>query len=375
MTSDVALERRFLRQFIATQTEMPFDGLVVGGYPSELSRWLGGVQKPWLGLALFWVVQVERYLRLNGDPALRQEWKPAVVKLFDVLGRSRSVEGLLDDPTLETFWDWSRYKRGAIQTGNNFVYAHALLLMGRLYDEPEWTKLGQQTAEAIEAAAWTGYELYSDVVVRDQNDKLSPGPDLSVAMNAVALWTELVPQDRADRVWRQLRNFHPQTLDRPLFDYETNLVRSNLYGLLYRFEHQGRIGDIAGLVQDLKEAYLPMFERGQTSLSEHLGYMASLCHGLNGYVAHLLTRYAAGIELPGQPGGEIVIRPQPAHLPWCQARVPWMGGHVQVWWSRTPKGGCRAMVSLPPGQKGKYIDPNTRMITEFTTFLNIEEPV
>lgn len=372
VTSDVAFEQRFLRQFIATQTEMPYDGFIVGLYPSDFARWKGGVQAPWLGHALFWLIQVERYLRIFGDAALKQEWKPAVGKLIDVLGRSRSVEGVLDDPKLETYWDWSRFKTGPIQTGDNFVYAHALLQVGRLYGEPEWTKLGRQTAEAIEQAAWTGQELYSDTVVRDQDNKLCPGPDLSAAMNAIALWTELVPQERADRVWRQLRNFHPRTLDRPLFAYETNFVRSNAVGLEYRLEHQGRIGDIAGLVRDMKEAYLPMFERGQTCLGEHLGYESSLCHGYNGYIAHLLSRYVAGIELPDQPGGEIVIRPQPAHLPWCQARVPWMGGHVQVWWSRTPNGGCRTMASLPPGQKGKLIDPATGKVIVFTTTMTVE---
>jgi hypothetical protein len=217
-------------------------------------------------------------------------------------------------------------------------------------------------------------EFYADTVQRDEQDRLCPGSDgfagLSAVTNSIALWSELIPAERSERVWRQLRNFHPQTLDRPAFDYETNLVRSNVYGLLYRFEHEGRIGDIAGLVQDMKEAYLPMLERGQDCLSEHLGYTASLCHGLNGYVAHLLSRYAAGIELPDQPGDEIVIRPQPAHLPWCQARVPWMGGYVQVWWSRTAKG-CRTIVSFPPGQKGSYVDPITGTITAFTTSLSV----
>ena len=372
VTSDMALEQRFLRQFIETQTNMPYDGFLVGLYPSELARWKGGVQPPWFAHIVFWLVQVDRYLRLFGDAALKSEWKPVVVKIIDVLGRSRSAEGVLDNSKLETFWDWSRFKTGSIQTGNNFVYAHVLILMGRLYDEPEWIKLGRQTAEAIEQAAWTGQELYSDTVVRDQDNKLCPGRDLSVAMNAIALWSELIPQERADRVWRQLRNFHPQTLDRPVFDYETNLVRGSIYSLMFRFEHQGRIGDVAGLVQDLKEAYMPMSERGQTCLGEHLAYQSSLCHGLNGYVAHLLPRYVAGIELPENPGEEIVIRPQPAHLPWCQARVPWMGGHVQVWWSRTQNGGCRTMVSLPPGQKGKYIDPSTGTSTAFTTSLDMD---
>ncbi len=372
VTSDTAIERRFLRQFIETQTQMPYGGFVVGLYPSDFARWQGGPQKPWLGHMLFWLIQAERYLRLHGDAALMQIWRPAVAKAIEVLGRSRSAEGLLDDASLETFWDWSRIKAGAIQTGNNFAYAHSLIVMGRLYKEPEWTDLGQRTAVAIEQAAWTGRELYADTVVRDQDNRLCPGVDFSIPMNAMALWSELIPQERADRVWRQLRNFHPQTMDRPIFDYETNLVRSNLYGLLYRFEHQGRIGDIAGLLQDLKEAYLPMLDRGQTCLGEHLGYMASLCHGLNGYVAHLLSRYVAGIELPAHPGGEIVIRPQPSHLPWCQARVPWMGGHVQVWWSRTDKG-CRTIVSLPQGQKGNYIDPVTGETINFTDALQRED--
>ncbi|MEI8196963.1 MAG: family 78 glycoside hydrolase catalytic domain, partial [Phycisphaerae bacterium] len=372
VSTDTAFERRFLRQFIDSQTAMPYDGFLLGLYPSECARWPGGKLKPWLGHALFWLIQVERYLRLYGDAALRRTWKPAIVKLFDCFGRFRNAEGLLEATPWDTYLDWSRFKTGPIQTGDNLVYAKALLCLGRMFRDQPWTKLGRQTAVAIEQAAWSaGDEYYTDTVVRDKNKKLRPGSGLSALTNSVALWSGLIPQNRVDRVWRQLQNFHPLTHDRPLLVYETEFITLNAVGLLYRLEFEGRRGDIAGLVRDMREAYLPMLERGQNCIGEHLGYQGSLCHGYNGYLAYLLTRYIAGIELPEQPGDVIHIRPRPAQLPWCQARVPWMGGHVQVWWSRTVRG-CRIMATLPPGQTGKLMHPTTGKVISFTTSITIE---
>lgn len=373
VTTDMALERRFLRQFIDAQTTMPFDGMVPPFYPSECHRWPGikGGHGPIMGHGLFWLLQVERHLRLHGDDQLRREWKPAVITCFDSLGRFRSNEGLLEGAPWGSFLDWSRFKIGSIQTGDNFIYALALGRLGNLYHESGWTELGRQTAASTEQAAWSdGSEMYTDTVERDEQKKLRPGVGLSALTNSIALWSEMIPRERADRTWRQLRNFHPQTVDRHLLAYETDFVRSNAYGLLYRFDYEGRIGDIAGLVRDMKEAYLPMFERGQNCLSEHLGYEGSLCHGYNGYLAHLLSRHVAGIELPDQPGEAVHIRPHPEQLPWCQARVPWMDGQVQVWWSRTPKG-CRIMASVPHGQEGKLIDPITGKVFSFTTSITI----
>ena len=371
VSADVALERRFLQQFIETQTSTPHHGFIVGLYPSECIRWNDGKLRPWLGHALFWLIEVERYLRLYGEATLRAEWKPSIEKCLEAIGNFRGVEGLLERVPWDTYLDWSRIKVGTIQTGDNFLYALALSRLGRLYQDQIWVDLGHQTATAIENAAWSGTELYTDTVVRNELGKLCAGEGLSAVTNSVALWSKFVPQKRAERVWRQLRNHHPLTVDRPLFDYETDFVRSNAVGLVYRLEYQGRIADISGMVRDMKEAYLPMLDRGQSCLGEHLGYQGSLCHGYNGFVAYLLSRYVAGIELPDQPGGVIRIRPQPGQLPWCQARVPWMGAHVQVWWCKTSNG-CRTMVSLPPGQAGEIVNPTTGETTAFTTSISVE---
>jgi hypothetical protein len=170
----------------------------------------------------------------------------------------------------------------------------------------------------------------------------------------VLLWTELPARKRADRVWHHIRNFHPLSVDRGSHRLETNLVRGNVYSLMYRFDIAGRRQTLDLLIRDLKETYLPMFDRGQTTCGEDLGYEHSFCHGYNGYLAHILIRHLAGIQLPEKPGGLIRIQPHSGVLPWCQARVPWMGGHVQVWWDRT-----RLLVSLPQGQRGELILPNS----------------
>lgn len=356
LSGDTALERRFLGQSILGQTAA---GIVAPLYPSDCLAWEDCNQRPIGTHALYWLLQMERHLRLHGDAALRTAWKPALSAQFACFKRYENREGLLEKTPWDTYFDWSAIHNGDIQTGDNLLYALALSRLGRLYGEAAWSRRGARAAATIAAAAWSGgREMYTDTLARDTKGRLGPGRGVSGAINALALWSELVPPAKAQRVWRQLRNFRPLTMDHAPLHYETDFARSNAVALVYRFEYEGRNGLLADLLKDMKEAYLPMLARGQSCISEHLGYQSSLCHGYNGYVAVLLQRYIAGIELPGRMGGVVRIRPRPTTLGWCQARTPWMDGQVQVWWSRTADG-CQAMVSLPKGQRGELIDPYT----------------
>ena len=363
VSGDREFDRRFLRQFLVSQSVMPFEGLVAPFYPSDGHLWGGGGHlRAIAGHGLFWLLQVERHLRLFGDADLMAEWLPGVTRAFDAFARYRSPEGFLEGMPWDNFFDWSDYQNGGILTANSFLYALTLTRLGELYGDAAWREQGAATARSIDETAWSAdRELYADVVVRESG-RCRAGEKFSALMNSVALWTEMMPPERALRVWHRTRNFHPMTLDRPLFGYETAFARSNLFGFLYRLEHAGRIDETECLVRDLKEAYLPQLERGQTSFGEHLGYESSLCHGYNGYATHLLARHVAGIELPDQPGGVIAIHPHPEIISWCQARVPWMGGHVQVWWSRTMQG-LEVNASLPPGQRGELHLGGSALVT------------
>lgn len=342
VSTDTAFERSFLTLIADPGSTRPHRGMVAPVYPSDSARWRGGIQRAITGHGLLWLLQVERHLRLHGDAALARAWRPAVEGVVAALARHRGRDGLLTSPPWDTYLDWSRYTTGPVQTGDNFLYALALDRIGRIYRRPAWRRQGRETARAIDAAAWDdGRGLWHDV----------PGqPATSAVTSLVALWCGLAAPARAARAWAQLRPLHPMTLDRPLFDYETGMARANMVGLMYRFDHAGRIGDTDALVRDLREAVLPQLDRGQSCIGEHMGHASSLCHGYNGFIAAILGRHIAGIELPDDPDGPVVIRPHPEATAWCQARVPWRGGHVQVWWDRG-----RLMASLPRGVRGEAV--------------------
>lgn len=353
---DHAFERRFLRQIIDSQTAMPLQGMVAPLYPSDCQQWKGFPtgQRPITGHGLFWLLQVERFLRLHGDAALKTAWRPAVDGMIKVLNTYRSAEGLLEQVPWDSFFDWSRFASGPLQTADNALYALVLRKLGETFQNSQWIEAGQQTWQTVESHAWdASRELYADTLVRDPKGILGPGSDCSASTNVVTLWTQFPSPERAHRVWRQVHNFRPNSVDRPLFGYETDFCRGNLFSMIYRFDIAGRRQELDCLQRDLRESYLPMLQRGQTTLGEHLGYESSLCHGLNAYVSHVLIHHLAGIELPDHPGGIIRIRPHPKHLTWCQARVPWMGGYVQVWWDQQ-----QLMISLPRDQQGELILAN-----------------
>ena len=355
VSSDVCFDRRFLRQFIDSMGVIPEMRTVAPLYPSEFHRWANGQQRPILCHSLYWMLQAERHLRLYGDGDLKREWWPGLKAAADGMRLSRRADGLIESTSWDDFIDWSSPEDGPIRTWTNFVYGLTLTRLGELYDNAKLQSEGKQTTETIERAAWNpSRELYADVV-RGTADKLSAGDRFSELTNYLALWAGSIPKEREERVWRELRNLHPRTTDRAMMIYELNLARCNSYGLIYRFELLGRRGEIECLARDLKEAYAPMLDRGQTTLSEHQACHYSLCHGFQGYVAHVLARHVGGIELPEEPGGVIRFRPQPALMSWCQTRVPWMGGHVQIWCSRRGKTEAEVIISLPSGQRGELV--------------------
>jgi alpha-L-rhamnosidase len=352
ITADTAFDRRFIQQFVDSQAVMQEGGMVAPNYPSDTSKW---GQRAITNHALFWALQAERYLRLHGDDNLKNDWLPGLSSLFSALAEYRNKEGLLEDLPWDHFIDWSRIEGGPVMGTSNALYALALQKLGSLFANEQWIEESKLVWSAVDKYFWNeGHQLYVDCLTRNAEGVLSTSNKFSIVTNNVILWTELPTKERADRTWRHLRNFHPQTLDRALLSYETDIVRGNLYSMFYRFDIEGRRQELDVLIRDLKETYLPMFDRGQTTLGEHLGNESSLCHGLNGYLSHIFVRHLAGIELPEKPGGLISIRPGSDLLPWCQARVPWMGGHVQVWWDKT-----RLLVSLPQGQSGEVILPNS----------------
>lgn len=352
ISADTSFERQFIQQFFDSQAVMQEGGMVAPNYPSESKKWQ---QKAIANHAIFWVIQAERHLRLHGDDGLKSAWLPGLSSLLSAMAEYRNKEGLLEEMPWDHFIDWSRIEEGPVMGTSNALYALALQKLGSLFANEQWIEECKLVWNAIDTYLWNeGRQLYADCLTRDAEGVLKASNKFSIITNNVILWTQLPTKDRADRAWSHLRNFHPQTMDRPYLSYETDIVRGNLYSMLYRFDIEGRRQEMDVLIRDLKETYLPMLDRGQTTLGENLGNEASLCHGLNGYLSHIFTRHLAGINLPGKPGDPIRIQPNSNVLPYCQARVPWMGGYVQVWWDHK-----RIMVSLPEGQSGELLLPNS----------------
>jgi hypothetical protein len=375
LTGDIAYDRRFIRQFIDSQDAMSdYEGNVAPIYPADCRRWRARPtgQGPITGHSFYWLLQLERHLRLFGDAALKEKWRPAVERLIAGYQPYINAEGLLENKKWDAYFDWSDVQSGPIFTPDNFLFSFTLARLGQCYNRADWQQLSARMAGAVDRLAWNpDRELYTDNIART-GDQLSLGTGYSCLTNYVALWTAMGEPARAERIWRQLKNFHPATLDRQLISYETSLVRGNLFALIYRFDYAARRGELDTLLRDLSETYLPMFERGQTTLSEHLGYHGSLCHAYNGYVVHLINRHIAGIELPENPGDLIRIRPHPELISWCQARVVWRHGLVQVWWSKVGSQ-IELFISIPAGQTAELILGQSAPIP-FTSTLHTKLP-
>jgi hypothetical protein len=88
------MDRRFLGQFIDSQRELDMNGMIAALYPSDLSGNMAVPRQLIIGHAAFWLIQIERHLRLYGDSELYSSWKPAISNLSGWFEQFRRKDNL-----------------------------------------------------------------------------------------------------------------------------------------------------------------------------------------------------------------------------------------------------------------------------------------
>jgi alpha-L-rhamnosidase len=206
-------------------------------------------------------------------------------------------------------------------------------------------QLAEQTAESFNRHFW--------------NEAAGGYGNNNQAANALALYMQLVPEDRKARVLDNLVS------DIEAHDYHVTTGNLCTKYILEVLTEMGR-GDLAFrlVTQTSYPSWNFMFEHGATTMWERWEEatgrgMNSHNHPMYASVGAWLFRGLAGIQLAADNVGfsHVWIRPvMPEGLDWVEGRLTTIRGEVAARWRRTAGGlvleatvpvGCRADVELP----------------------------
>jgi alpha-L-rhamnosidase len=338
------LTRKFLHQVAESQRP---DGLTQMFAPGD-HKVNGTLIPDW---TLQWILTAADHWRHTGDRETIEEIYPSILKALAWFERLIDVHGLVADMPYWHFMDWAGLGRqgeaGALnaQLSGSF---RAAALLGRVVGWESAAARLEARAEAIAAALEARHwderrKVYVDIV-----DPSTGEQDLRVSQHtnaAIALWGA----PRAGRIGPALDRITdsrrltftaapPIAPHGEILEPREGVVLANTFYSHFLYEALAKHGRFDDTLRLIRERYVPMLERGATTLWESFAPTASLCHGFSATPTYQLTRRVLGIA-PAKPGfAEVTFAPDIAGLEFAQGVVPSPRGDISVRLERTSDG-------------------------------------
>ncbi|MCA9444243.1 MAG: hypothetical protein KC964_25855, partial [Candidatus Omnitrophica bacterium] len=270
---------------------------------------------------------LKEHFLLTGDRSLVEDLYPNVERLHGFIGNLKNDQGLLDTdrtPRLHPYLDWSTEieKLGITTILNSLykVYLEDLALLaevvGKQTNASDFLSESQSVASVIhETLFWEEEGLYRDAIRRGK-----PLSTLSQQANMAALYANIVPEERIDRVigrtWKS-GEFPPP-------------YGPSYYLIIMEALHRNGLHD--DMVEVLHRYWGTMLKRGATTWWEvfdpstpewvyphpFLGNVPtyemdwipiSTCHGWSGVPGYAIPRYLLGVDLLCLHENKVRIRP------------------------------------------------------------------
>ncbi|VGO12991.1 hypothetical protein PDESU_01545 [Pontiella desulfatans] len=284
------VERSFIENYTLPDSfaRLP-KGMLPMCYPSDSSD--GRYIPQW---SLWLILEAEEYLQRTGDNELIELLQPRIETLLAFFKPYENECGLLERLPSWNFVEWSKANTLLMDINypTNMLYAKALDVAGKLYDNEQWCAQSAALHESIREQSFNG-TYFVDNAVRD----LIGIPILSGESTEVcqyyAFFFGTASPDEFSNLWNFLLSEAGPNRS------ETNpLHPANAFiGYYLRMELLSLHGEVAQLLQEMKEFFLPMVDATGT-LWEHRDTRASCNHGFASYLCVLLDRHRHEITTP-----------------------------------------------------------------------------
>jgi len=284
LIGDTSIEKNFLENYaLPEKFDYLPDGMVPMCYPSEHTY---GIYIP--NWALWLILELEEYLSRSDDISLINIFEPRIQGLIRFFEGYCNHDGLLENLESWVFLEWSTASNFVqdVNYPSNMLYSAALQSAGRLYEQQDWIRKGQEIALLINERSFDG-SFFRDNAVR-KNGELLPANNYSEACQYYAFFCEVAsPQTHAE-LWEVLRrDFGP---DRDCKEQHPNVYPANAFiGNLLRLDLLCRYELYEQLSSEIIGYYLHMAEKTGTLWESRTDYV-SCNHGFASYVASLLLK-------------------------------------------------------------------------------------
>ena len=244
----------FFQNFLLPPTfEFLPDGMLPMCYPADHND--GNFIPNW---AMWFVIQLDEYVKRSGDRATVEALKPRVLALLDYFAQFKNRDGLLEKLKGWVFVEWSHANK-LVQDVNypsNMTYAEVLSCVARLYGMPELEAEAAKMRETIRAQSFDG-TFFVDNAVRQPDGTLKlSGQRTETCQYYAFFFHTATPQSHA-ALWETLRaDFGP---DRKQSNKHPEIHFANAFiGNYLRLELLSRQGLSAQILDETKGYFLKM---------------------------------------------------------------------------------------------------------------------
>lgn len=285
LTGESILEHAFLENFILEDkfAYLP-EGMLPMCYPADHNN--GNYIPNW---GMWFVIELERYVRNTGDRNFAMRAKKAVDGLVDFFASYENEYGLLEDLDGWVFVEWSRANSEELVKGVNFptnmLYAKMLSSIGTLYEISGFTEKARKLKETIRNRSLRG-NYFTDHEHRIPQGWKNTGECTEVCQY-YAFFSGIAARTEDRELWETLvREFGPE---RRINNLHPQIAFTNAFiGNYLRIEFLYEAGLYDEVITNIRKYFLPMAEKTGT-LWEHDSSTGSCNHGFASYVIYWLA--------------------------------------------------------------------------------------
>lgn len=338
------VERNFLENFLLSDhyPNLP-KGMLPMCYPADHSD--GWFIPNW---AMWFVIQLEDYLKRSGDRDLIERMRQKVYGLIEYFLPFLNSDGLLEKLEKWVFLEWSEANKFTqdVSYASNMVYVGMLESASRLYEDPALKKQAKSIRKKLLKQSFDG-DFFVDNALRGEDGKLQSTTNRTETCQYYAFFFEIATPASHPKLWKKLLNeFGPKRNPKKM---HPEIHPSNAFiGFFLRLNLLSRYDEPKLILEQLKMDFLPMAQKTGT-LWEHKEASASCNHGFASQIADILIRDILGLDID-LVKHEVRMKVPKIPLESCQAKVPVGDDWIQASWIRkgtkvTPQ------ISLPAGFK------------------------
>ncbi len=329
LSGHTKVEKSFFENFLLPErfANIPI-GMIPMCYPAD--HYDGGFVPNW---ALWFLVQLNQYLKRSGDQELVQALGQKVLKLLDYFESFQNEDGLLEKLKGWVFIEWSKSNDYVqdVSYPTNMLYAAALEAVGSMFNLPQRIEQAKALKEVIRSQSYDG-EFFVDNAVRTAG-KLVATRNRTETCQYYAFYFGTATVETHVDLWKRLStDFGPERRITRAFP---EIAPSNAFmGNVMRIEMLSRSGLIDQLVQESKLFFLPMAKLTGT-FWENMGNEASMNHAFGSHLIVHLFRDVLGVYRVDTVGKLIQVRFSDSAISMCEGRLPTPDGFVFLKWKKT----------------------------------------